>query len=366
MLLKAESCNEFNLRLKIPVRINDKVTIESRQGFIIILRSKDDERICGIGECAPLSGLHEESLEDCKKAWEAARKVLVFSDFSSPEFADGLPPSLAFAIDQALLTLRLKADPLVLKREFGVSGEEFSVPVNGLLIPSEHSFENTEMEAITESTLKSGVRAVKVKVGRFPRNKEIALVKRLAEKGIFIRLDGNRLLDAEDLRHWSNNLKAELSAGWIEYFEEPLSQRNYLSEQFKIYEDSPMPIALDESLKQISFSRESLDIEAFPRTVCALVIKPTALGSLYKTRQLMRFCEMKKLKAVLSSTFDSGWTVAFLALLAQQGFSETAMGLDTYRYLEEDLLDKKLDFLQGRLRIPNNLFFSNNSLKKLF
>ena len=74
----------------------------------------------------------------------------------------------------------------------------------------------------------------------------------------------------------------------------------------------------------------------------AVVLKPTLLGGLYRT---LRFAEEAKalgIKAVISSSYESGvGTGALVALAAAVG--DEPVGLDTYRRLAEDVIEVPLD-----------------------
>jgi len=120
----------------------------------------------------------------------------------------------------------------------------------------------------------------------------------------------------------------------VEYVEEPLAEPGRLGELAGMW---GLPVALDESL--VGMGPEDLGGHRYVR---AVVLKPTLLGGLYRT---LRFAEEAKalgIKAVISSSYESGvGTGALVALAAAVG--DEPVGLDTYRRLAEDVIEVPLD-----------------------
>src|SRR5689334_19812160 len=128
------SATDFALQLTGVIQVN-KIEISWRAGFQIKL--EDSAGIVGVGECAPLPGLHLESLEECKVHWTRIREQLKDKepkyeefDLEKPYFGmlkiqDDLYPSLSFALEQALLVLYLQKDFSAFQSHFNIKSEVF-------------------------------------------------------------------------------------------------------------------------------------------------------------------------------------------------------------------------------------------------
>jgi o-succinylbenzoate synthase len=390
------SLTAFDLPLITPIRVRGS-EVCSRTGYR--LRLIDSLGHIGIGECSPLPGLHRETLaqshaqlkEVCARELNLdevfkasgkysirdsdsdAAKGLVFC-LDRPylgllDWTDEFLPSVAFAVEQALLNLYLSQNPGALQTLFQVGPSGFSTAVNALLIPNEMTLQDPAKAAADLLTEK--FRSVKVKVGRFSVAQESDFVSRLCSHlagQCKIRLDGNQLFTESQFNDFVLALRTSMPSSRlseeIEYFEEPIrpiaedpfrlaedtiSQAS-LNNLNRIYSTSPVPIALDESLEYF------LTQPGLPASVRALVIKPTTLGGIYRTVRVLKLCREKNLSGIISSAFDSGFTIRTLALLSQlsAAHGDTPMGLDTYKYLVSDTLQKPLRFSAGRLELLGN------------
>jgi O-succinylbenzoate synthase len=358
MLIATITSLSFPLKMSIQV---NQVNIAIRNGYRIVL--KDDSGWSGVGECIPLPGLHLETHLECLEQWENIQDQVQASKLNSSQFDLSKPyfgllavdrevhPSLEFAIEQALLTLYIRKNPATLKDVFNVRGCELSTSVNGLLILNQNSVDH--VQEIASQVKLDGFQTLKIKVGRYSSQVEVDFLKRLnscLEGSCQLRLDGNGLFNRENFFSFVNLLKDEN----IEYFEEPLP-RSSIAFSREEYDDSPLSIALDESLP--AYLEEIRAGIPLPKRVTAWVIKPTVIGGIHKTVNLIRLGRQLGIKCILSSTFDSGWTIATHALLAQLITAKAAMGLDTYKYLEKDPHQDQLNYSDGRLRIATDLFF---------
>ncbi len=371
----------FELKLKAPIEVTATQRITSRRGFQFFLT---DPR--GRGECCPLPGLHRESLEEClgqlrgiEGALETAEMDAQRFDLRSPYFNliepsrlekflgpdsvsgrsdridSALAPSLTYAIEESLLTGYLAAHPSAWESLFGVTQPRFSTLVNGLIVPSADSLK--QLDEVVRTIHESGFKTLKIKVGRLPQAFEAEFLRRLSTSlgsEFSLRLDGNQSF-SEDAFFKFCSLVGDLP---IEYFEEPLPATSYAA-----YERSVLPIALDESVPTY-FQNLAKGLTP-PSTVQALVIKPSVLGGIYECVRIIDHCNNygsnlgtshgnnqgngQGLKCVLSSAYDTGWNIRTYSLLAQRVKIPTAMGFDTYKYLDEDTCAGILGFEQGTL-----------------
>jgi O-succinylbenzoate synthase len=254
-----------------------------------------------------------------------------------------LYPSVSFAIEQALLYFCIKKRPMILRKFFRMTTDSFSTPVNALIILNADTL--NDLKTIANTLIKDGYSTVKLKVGRFSIEQEAKFIRELylhLGDQCKIRLDGNRLFSKETFLKFSEAIQ-EVP---IEYIEEPLIEAISSRE---LYDNSPIPVALDESLQ--NYIIEFKSGHSLPHSVNAFVVKPTTIGGIHETVKMINFCHQVGLKCVLSSAFDSGWTLSTYALLSQLSQSATAMGLDTYKYLATDVLNEKLNYSHGKLTI---------------
>ncbi len=257
------------------------------------------------GEAAPLQGWNKESIEDVVTALNTQTAL----------------PSLGFARDA---------------RPFS----QLSLPICGLLSG------NKEEIIIHANTLHNqGVRYAKLKVKGISLEEAIELTNMLSEK-LRLRIDFNRSLSLEEALFFANNINLNS----IEFFEEPLKNPKDL-----YY--FPYPVALDESLRE----EEHQNLTSLEQVV-ALVIKPTMTGGIAECK---RFAHLKK-PIVLSSSFESGIGILQIMYLASTfGNLLAPLGIDTYRYLEEDLLEKPLIFEGGYVHTPKTFAIKQRMLKRI-
>jgi O-succinylbenzoate synthase len=164
---------------------------------------------------------------------------------------------------------------------------------------------------------------LKLKLKNLPVEEAVKRVKKIQAQGSYeIRLDCNR--------SWTLNQAMEFTRFFqlddFAYLEEPIRSFVELKE-FSLR--TGFPLAADESLPDSPW-------EQIP-TLKAAIVKPTVLG---KVPTLPPHIDL-----VLSGAYESGIGTLHIGAL----FSKRAAGLDTYRYLEEDLLKNPLRIEEGFL-----------------
>lgn len=259
------------------------------------------------GEASPLEGWSRDNLED----------VLMGLKVNPINFS----PALGFAKEA---------------RSFS----SLSVPICSLLAGNSQQILHE-----AESLVNQGVRHAKLKVKNIPLKEAILLINQLT-KSFVLRLDFNRCLNLDDALLLAENI--DLSK--IDFFEEPLKNPKELL-------DFPYPIALDECLRE----KEHLGLCSLEQ-VKALVLKPTMLGGIEKCKEWA--CWKKSI--VLSSSFESGIGIFQIMQLASEFTDLLApLGLDTYRYLEEDLLEEPLRYEAGFMHTPNRFAIKQHLLESV-
>ncbi|MBL9119453.1 MAG: o-succinylbenzoate synthase [Phycisphaerae bacterium] len=264
------SIARYRSRLRTPMRFGGE-TFQEREGFFVAMEGPAG---IGIGEVAPLPGVHRESLDRCLAA--------LASSGGEPRLDH--PPSLAFGLDIARAFAY--GDP-VLCRPLRPS-----VGVNELL---------------ADGGRPSGsARTVKVKVGRGPIELERAMLAEIiaACPAARLRIDANRSLTLDEAK----KLFEGLDPARVEYLEEPLSLPLELP---ALHFATGLSIALDESLHE---PRLRAALETAPGVV-AHVIKPSLIGGILAVRERAERTARQGLRTTVTSTFESSYTLRVLARL---------------------------------------------------
>jgi o-succinylbenzoate synthase len=337
----------YQIPLNRILNINNRV-IESRQG--IIIRLTDEQGNEGIGEIAPLPGLHQESYADTLNQIKMISHKLKDMDqigvkglFNSIGQIEGIRycyPSVRFGIESAIVNLVMisKQDSSHL-----VSNEPLrnQITVNALVEGNPGTLLNMVSQKLTEN-----FKCIKLKVGRDAIGKDIDLVKsvdKIIKNKATLRLDANRAWDIKTTINFINAIKD----CHIEYIEEPLKNPSHLSDLEK---QADIPLALDESITDTSFDFDKSDLR-----IKALVIKPTLIGSLGKTFQLLNYAKKTGLTAVISDTYSSGIGLSFLVWLASFVDKDTPMGFDTYPCLSSDILLEKHSMIDAKIEVNKSI-----------
>ena len=347
MKLNSMNIYRYDIPLVRPLKMMGSY-LEKRSGYILSLQDKDGT--CGYGEIAPFPGLHRESLDTILPHIHSLKSELIGMSLSfdllemNGLFDDWLRPlnvypTVRCGIEMAVLDL------LAAKTEKSIPDLLFthyrdSVHLNGLVVGSLR-----DVRKETQNLVREGYQSIKLKVGRQELEYEIDMVKQVRSvigENVALRLDANR--------SWS--LKEALLFGLsvadnnIEYIEEPCREQKDLAE---FYSKTGIPVALDETANDISMH----DFKIPPGTK-AFILKPSVLGSLERTVLLARFLEKRGVMPVLSSAFESGLALSIYAQLAAgMTKQDISVGLDTYKWLQEDILDKPFFAKSGKVNVQN-------------
>jgi O-succinylbenzoate synthase len=332
----------YSLPLTRPLKLKNEV-LTRRTGLLLRFGWSGGE--AGYGEIAPLPGFSKETLEEATTAVVRWSRSLGSLPKSEPERARALAflkktPSVQFGIDCATSQFRHViggADSLGLW-----SGARTSVSVNGLL-----SGTINEVVERAAALKDAGHRAIKLKVGRGDLKNDVEMTVeayRVLEGAASLRLDANRAWDFDTAMEFSRGVA---NCG-IEYIEEPLQSPGLLWEFFR---KSGMPVALDETVAE--FDGE-LDLLRARQWAAAIILKPTILGGIARCAQLAYEALEFGIKPVVSSSFESGVGLAALAHFAAGVTREDIpVGLDTYGWFAEDLLEKRFTYKDGALDIAD-------------
>lgn len=335
----------YSLPLTTPIWIK-KTSLNSRQGLILQLINEKNQ--IGFGEIAPLPGFNREHLEEAISEIKRIGSFILKQEIDdwpleySGEFKRWLngvkiSPSVRFGIEMGLVNLKAASRHLQLYELFS-STIPTQIEVNALL--DENTF---DIESATWKLMAEGYRTIKLKVGRNKLEDEIERVKKLREVGgekLKIRLDANQAWSLSEAVHFGNSIR-DIK---IEYIEEPLRDPSRL---FSFYQQCELPVALDESLTTIDIERHRWE-----SGIKAIVLKPTIVGGFAKTIQIIKSAQSAGIYPVFSSAFESGLTLSWLAQLAAVYSPHgCAAGLDTYKWLKKDLLERPFRVRKGKVEV---------------
>lgn len=274
---------------------------------VILFSCTDTQGNVTWAEASPLAGRNRETPED---VLDALHKMQAGEPLAMR------PPSLDFALDT------LDLPPLT-----------SSLPICRLLCGS-------PKEILEKATLlaEEGATSVKVKIANVSLNDAISLIKEL-KKLFQLRIDVNKRWTLEQSLEFARHFSPDDPS--IAYFEEPLKN-------FRELEAFPLPFALDESLTQ-PYAEEAFGF----KNLRALVLKPTVLGGINACLHWINLCKKHNRQWVIGSAFESGIGTIQLAKFSMCLPSPLLPGLDSYSYLERDLLVTPLK-LHGSQLLPSS------------
>lgn len=305
-------------------------SIHKRKGFLLELRdSKGDS---SWGEISPLEGWSQETLEESFSQLFLEIDKLQNQD---PEIAlkavlsnDSLFPSVSVGLFGALQGL--------LRRN-----KSYIFPVSGLLYGSYHEILH-QIPYLKER----GFTHVKLKTSSLSFSEAKEIIARL-EKEYTLRIDVNRSWTKKEADRFFSSFSKE----HFEYIEEPYPQGGDLK-------DFAYPLALDESLREMSLSA----LETIPN-VNAVIIKPMLMGCTKKVQEICYLAKQNRWIVSLSSSFETGIGLYQIALFAEHfSLTQFPLGLDTYRFLSQDLLEVSHTIQNGKMHFtslqPSKKFLS--------
>ena len=330
----------YSLPLKEPLRMLGQV-LNERVGLILrlseISRGSSAVEIFGEGEITPLPGLHLESLSQA----ESQIREYLSANLKPTPHAETLFPSVRFGLDMAFRTLVQSQQEDLGRNYLSVENGNFikQIPVNGLT-----SATGKKLELECEQLQNAGFKTIKIKVGRQTVQEDIERVRsarKILTEEISLRLDANRAWEWEEALEFARAVKDCR----IEYCEEPLRDFQRLEE---LHQQTEIPLALDETLwpnpNPHSLAKKGI------RT---LILKPGIIGAWENTKLWIAYAQQNELDVVLSSSFESGLSLHWLAFTSAKLLSkQPAAGLDTAKCFAHDLIDPPFTLTNGNYVFP--------------
>jgi O-succinylbenzoate synthase len=276
-----------------------------REGLILELTGNGKK---GLGEIAPLPGWSSENLKQVLEELESKKRI---------------SPSVLFGLEMAELQL---VNSIKLPTE---------VPISPLLMGSEK-----EILKQAEKLENQGVSSIKLKLGSFQPKRAAQLVKEL-KSSFLLRIDLNRCWTLQESLFFCSHFSQED----FDYLEEPCQK---FADLFKF----DFPIAVDESLREQPLN----EILKIPK-LKALIFKPTLQGGVGIGKILAAAAAQRGIDLIFSSSYESGLGILqIIHLCYYLQVPIKPLGLDTYKFLKEDLLLERLSMENGKLKLPFSTF----------
>ena len=261
--------------------------MDTRNIWIITLSQND---IIGIGECAPLSGLSLDNIQQVEKNLiEVCNNPQYYLDDLS-QLTDY--PSIRCGLEMALLDLT------------NGGGQNYfddfkSIQINGLIWMGDPDF----MLHQVEQKLTEGWKCIKMKIGALDFEKELEILysirSRFNKDELELRVDANGAFSESDVY----NKLDKLSEFDLHSIEQPIKsgQWELLS---KLCQKSPVPIALDEELIPLIDDEDRIEMldKVKPQYV---VLKPSLIGGFSESEKWVELAKERNIGWWITSALES-------------------------------------------------------------
>lgn len=312
---------------------------DRRRGWLVQVSA---DGLQGFGDCAPLPVAGTETPDAAWQVLCQARAVAAGQSTESllVELDEELAtaPAARFALECALLDLTSRRQGLPLRRYLSDMARD-EVAVNAILGPL-----GTLTPADLQAAGDTGFKVLKIKVGLADPTTELTRLVELARHlppDIGLRLDANGAWEPDEARRLIDGL-----AGLpIESLEEPLRQPD-AETLAALQASASFALARDESLHGLG-----ADFDPAALGVRRIVLKPAAIGGLWRTLALSRRARAAGIQVVVTSLVESAAGLWPTAQLAAAIDSPIPHGLATSEWLAADLGPAPQPWL-GHLVLP--------------
>lgn len=318
---------KYSIPFHTPIHIKDK-QLNSREGYL--LKILDDTGNIGWGEIAPLYGFSEEKFDFVLKEITELKRILK-NEKIPIDIIQKLNPysaSVRFGFETALLNLIASEKKLSLAGFLNPTAY-MKIEINALLDGDSEDLLNR-----TKMLKDKGFKTFKLKIGRNNIDEELKLTKEIIE---IIKPYGNLRLDANQSLNPKSPIINNLTNLKLEYLEEPFKS---FEETKTLIEQNSIPIALDESLKEL----QPDDLNKF-KNLKAIVIKPTMLGYT-KSMAFATKAMSLGITPVISSSFESPVGIYILASMSAIIDNQAPAGLETINRFDNQILPD-IDISEG-------------------
>jgi muconate cycloisomerase len=334
----------LDVPFRVPVESGEQRWERHRAGILVL--HADDHRV-GLGEFpAPRPNDLGEDVSP------RLVKVLTGLELADPMAVEGtlrridawpfVGRAARSAVESALVELfaRVNGRSVATHLDAGAASD---VAVNGLVGAGTRD----ETRTLAEGLVAAGFRCLKLKAGDEPEDELAARVGSVRETvgpEVALRLDFNGRLSSAR----AERVLAAVAPFDIEYAEQPIPPGAGAEALARLRWVGDVPIAADESVRDLGAARVLLDTGA----IDALVVKPARVGGLRQARAIVELATAASVPVVVSTLFESGVGIAGALHLAATVPGTQAHGLATAGLLESDLLRAPLTIEAGRMRLP--------------
>ncbi|HLF35125.1 MAG TPA: o-succinylbenzoate synthase [Cyclobacteriaceae bacterium] len=290
---------KYNLKFRFVAGTSRGELTERDTWYVRI--TDDDSGVYGLGECAPIPGFSPDAspvfgetlAKICLEIQECMNEDGPDLDLISridPEL-----PSVKMGFETALNDLHNGGKRVIFENGFHSGNKK--IPINGLVWMGSRDF----MEEQIYEKIREGFACIKIKIGAMDSGTELDILRGLRKKygpqDLAIRVDANGAFSADEVHGFLDQL-AQLK---IHSIEQPLKPV-FMEELSGLCRNSPVPIALDESLVGHAAHKERIIDEMRPAYI---VLKPTLLGGFNETDQWIRLAGTKNIGWWITSFLES-------------------------------------------------------------
>ncbi len=310
------TCSKYILEFKRPSGTSRGV-LKTKETWFIKIESGTD---FGIGECGILRGLSYDDVPEFEQKLKWACDNI---HLGLPELSQHLKrfPSIVFGLEIAFKSLK-SSDPFYLfDTEF--YGNSKGITINGLIWMGDKSF---MFDQIKEK-LDQGFSCIKLKIGAIDFQAELDLLAFLRSKfsaeSLEIRVDANGAFQPNDALSKLNQLQAYQ----LHSIEQPIQPQQW-DAMYKLCQQTPLPIALDEELISIiDFS----DKQAMLQTIQPqyIILKPSLVGGFRSTSEWIRLAETNQINWWMTSALESDIGLNAIAQFTSTFNNSMPQGLGT-------------------------------------
>ena len=313
-----------------------------RQGFIVQIEAEDG--LVGLGEVSYLP-YEAGGLDTLEASLLSLAERAAGADMA--EFGGGVSvkaesgwPAFAFAMTDLIARSRGESVASLFPRE-----PADAVAVNALIGGGPVD----EIVVASALAVAAGYRSLKLKVGIAASTAEeierIAAVREEIGPRTGLRLDANGAWTEPEALAL---MKAALAYA-IEYIEQPVAPGRIAGLK-RLRDTKLVPIAADEDVHDLRSAERVLETGAAD----VLVLKPLQFAGLSQARAIAERAMMGGVRAVVTTSIDTGVGTALALQLAATLATDDAHGLATLPLLEDDLIvEPGLPVEHGEMRLPD-------------
>ena len=327
---------KYTLDFKRPGGTSRGVLTQKDTYFIVL---EDQDRM-GIGEAGLFRGLSWDDVPDYEIQLDRACRALE-SGKPEPWIAFGAYPSIVFAMEQALRSLKA-SNPFILFKEAPFTKGE-PLPINGLIWMGDLNFMKKQVAA----KLEEGFTCLKLKIGALDFQEELGMLKEIRREfsvgDLEIRVDANGAFPVEIALE---RLK-RLSELQLHSIEQPIGagQRDQMAE---LCDRTPLPIALDEELIGCLKTESKLELLRGIRPQY-IILKPSLVGGYLGSEEWIRLAEKHNIGWWVTSALESNIGLNAIAQWTSSLGTDMPQGLGTGSLFTNNF-DSPLQVRKGSLQ----------------